>query len=128
LLADLIKDCCLNEVEGKVFDIFATKEQAFSVKELARMVFGNALKNKRRKAELELEISDAIESLRGRAVPILKGYRGKYELANDLQSVVNMITEEEKKVEYAQYNLKVQWINYGRQIDSYHKLNKDESK
>jgi hypothetical protein len=127
LLAELMKSNCLNDVEQKIFDILATKNRPISVPELVRMVFGNHPKDKRHKAAQELEIRDAIEGLQGRAVPILEGYRGKYELATDLQGVVNMIEAEEKRIERANYNLKVMWINYGRQIDLYHKLTGDES-
>ena len=127
LLAELMKNNWLNDVEQKIFGILATISKPLSVPELAKMIFGNHSKDKRRKAAQELEIRDAIESLQGRAIPILEGYRGKYELATDLQGVINMITSEEKRIEREQYNLKVMWINYGRQIDLYHKMTSDES-
>lgn len=125
MLAELMKDDNLNDVERNIFDILATVSEPYSVRELVRVVLGWNSKYKGRNAKLELEIRDALESLQGRAVPIVQQSSTTYYLADNLEVVVNMITAREKEIQYSQHKLAVLWINYGRQVDLYHKLKND---
>jgi hypothetical protein len=128
MLAELVKNDYLNDVEHKIFDILATARKPYSVRELGRVVFGLNSKCKGLTPTQELEIRDAIESLQSRAIPIVQCKRVKYYLADNIEIVINMILGEEKKIEYLQNKLKVLWINYGRQVDQYHKLKNDGPK
>ena len=125
MLAELMKDDNLNDVERNIFDILATVSEPYSVRELVRVVLGWNSKYKGRNAKLELEIRDALESFQGRAVPIVQQSSTTYYLADNLEVVVKMIKAREKEIQYSQHKLAVLWINYGRQVDLYHKLKND---
>ena len=127
MLANLMKDDCLMESEQKIFEVLTTTKKPLSVRELVRIIFGQDAERSGRRKKLEQEILDGIESLQGRAVPILPCDRVKYFLGNDLEMVRKMISDLESQIDDLQYRAKTMWIYYGRQTEPFQKM-KDESK
>jgi len=126
MLSKLIEEDSLNDTERNLFDVLATTMKSYTIQELVRVVLGWNSKSKGRNPNLELEISDAIDNLQHRAIPIVQQDKKTYYLADKMGAIREMIATREKEIEHLQHNLKVLYVNYGRQIDLYRKLTQDE--
>lgn len=126
MLSELIEGDSLNDTERNLFDVLATTRKSYTIQELVRVVLGWNSKSKGRNPKLELEISDAIENLQVRAIPIVRQGKNNYCLADKMGAIRDMISTREEEIKHLQHNLKVLYVNYGRQIDLYSKLTQDE--
>ena len=123
ILANLLKDEDLTEVQQKIFETYAfAQSPCFTVRDLVRIVFGKDLGTKGHNSKLEQEIREGIRRLQDRAVPFVSCGDGTYYLAHDLDQVRNMIFDLEMQATNLQCRAEKMRVYYGRQIDPFQQL------
>jgi hypothetical protein len=128
ILANLLKNEELTEVEQKIFETYAfAQSPCFTVRDLVRIIFGKDLGLKGHNTRLEQKIREGIRGLQDRAVPFVSCGDGMYYFAHDLEQVRGMIFDLEIQASNLRFRVEKMRVYYGRQIDPFQQLI-DESK